>query len=126
MSRIDDIRVEIEKIEEAYEFMLAYAAQGRSDEGAGPDGAQIRTLISQFSAAVGIIDRAVSIIPPDLPVAVAFIDQFKSDSATMTSVLAILLNSKNICIWLATANCHFDRMWPSERYSSHSRSDHVV
>jgi len=96
MSRIDDIRVEIEKIEEAYEFMLAYAAQGRSDEGAGPDGAQIRILISQFSAAVGIIDRAVSIIPPDLPVAVAFIDQFKSDSATMTSVLAILLNSKNI------------------------------
>ena len=96
MSRIDDIRVEIKKIEEAYEFMLAYAGQGCSDEGAGLNGEQIQTMISQFSAAVGIIDRAVAIIPPDLPVAVAFIDQFKSDSATMTSVLAILLNSKYI------------------------------
>ena len=96
MSRIDDIRVEIKKIEEAYEFMLADAGQGGSDEGAGLNGEQIQTMISQFSAAVGIIDRAVAIIPPDLPVAVAFIDQFKSDSATMTSVLAILLNSKYI------------------------------
>ena len=42
MSALKYIRENIEAIEEAYEFMLAYAAQGRAEEGAGADGAQIR------------------------------------------------------------------------------------
>ena len=34
MQNVKHIKDQIEKIEEAYEYMLAYAAQGRSDEGA--------------------------------------------------------------------------------------------
>ena len=45
MKNAKKIRDYIEKIEEAYEYMLAYAAQGRAEEGAGPDGAQIRTFL---------------------------------------------------------------------------------
>ncbi|MGA1109421.1 MAG: hypothetical protein ACO3TX_12790 [Pseudomonadales bacterium] len=40
--------VAIEQVEEAYEYMLAYAAQGRSQEGAGPGGANIRDYLGHF------------------------------------------------------------------------------
>ena len=51
MTDSSKIRENIELIEEAYEYMLAYAAQGRADEGAGPDGAHIRTFLVQFNEA---------------------------------------------------------------------------
>jgi len=41
------------KIEECYEFMLAYAAQGlRSEPGGGGGGSQIRTLLTQCDEAL--------------------------------------------------------------------------
>ena len=42
----------IETIEEAYEFMLAYAAQGRRDE-RGATGSGIRHFLSRLDAALG-------------------------------------------------------------------------
>lgn len=41
----------IETIEESYEFMLAYAAQGRSDEGDGPQPG-IRAFLDRIDAAL--------------------------------------------------------------------------
>ena len=41
-----------EAIEEAYEFMLAYAAQGLSGEGASQSGGQLREYLSRASAAL--------------------------------------------------------------------------
>jgi hypothetical protein len=44
-------------IEEAYEFMLAYAAQGLPDEAAGPSGGQIREFLRRCDAALtGLAD----------------------------------------------------------------------
>lgn len=49
---LDELTRRIDKIEEAYEFMLAYAAQGRqSDEGSGT-GSDIRTFLEQADAAL--------------------------------------------------------------------------
>ena len=48
----DELKNRCEKIEECYEFMLAYAAQGlRSEPGSG-GGSQIRTLLTQCDEAL--------------------------------------------------------------------------
>ena len=91
MSDPDAIRGHIERIEEAYEFMLAYAAQGRSDEGAGADGAHIRTFLVQFEAAVTAIVEDLDALSGAGGEASAFLAGLKADSAIMTSVLRTML-----------------------------------
>ncbi len=91
MSDPDAIRAHIERIEEAYEFMLAYAAQGRSDEGAGADGAHIRTFLVQFEAAVTAIVEDLDALSGAGGEASAFLAGLKADSAIMTSVLRTML-----------------------------------
>ena len=87
----ETIRAHIERIEEAYEFMLAYAAQGRSDEGAGPDGAHIRTFLNQFDAAAAAIVDELDTVADAESEASAFLASLKADSAIVTSVLRSML-----------------------------------
>ena len=87
----ETIRGHIERIEEAYEFMLAYAAQGRGDEGAGPDGAHIRTFLNQFDAAAAAIVGELDAVPGAGDEASAFLAALKADSAIVTSVLRSML-----------------------------------
>ena len=82
-------RGHIERIEEAYEFMLAYAAQGRTDEGDGPDGAHIRTFLAQFEAGVTAIAGELDTLPGATGEAAAFLDALRADSAIVTSVSRI-------------------------------------
>lgn len=86
----EEIRRRIEEIEEAYEFMLAYAAQGRAEEGA--DGTQIRNFLTRFG-------KAVDAIPDMLETTAAeegFLARFREDSKTMASVIEIMLARGNI------------------------------
>ncbi len=87
----ETIRGHIERIEEAYEFMLAYAAQGRGDEGVGPDGAHIRTFLNQFDAAAAAIVGELDAVPGAGDEASAFLAALKADSAIVTSVLRSML-----------------------------------
>ena len=96
MQKVKLIRDQIEKIEEAYEYMLAYAAQGRAEEGAGADGAQIRTFLKQFSAALSALEEQTSVIINKNPEAVDFIEVFKSESKVMASILKVLLARANL------------------------------
>ncbi len=96
MSQLNKIRDVIEKVEEAYEYMLAYAAQGRAEEGGGPDGAQIRTFILQFLSAVQEISKTLDPIVEKTPETEAFIDHFRGESATMVAVLNAILARENI------------------------------
>ena len=96
MSDPDGIRAHIEAIEEAYEFLLAYAAQGRAEEGAGPDGAHIRTFLAQFDAAVTAIAQEIDSLPGAGGEAAAFLRGFEADSRTMTSVLQMMLARNQI------------------------------
>lgn len=59
MSRRDDVRRHIDAIEEAYEYFLAYAAQGLSGDGAGPEGSQIRAFLEGAAEAAGDVGPAV-------------------------------------------------------------------
>jgi hypothetical protein len=96
MTDSSEIRQNIELIEEAYEYMLAYAAQGRADEGAGPDGAHIRTFLTQFNEATDRILAMVEEISAASPNSGAFIEALKSDAATVKSVMSIMLGKDNV------------------------------
>ena len=87
----EEIRGRIEEIEEAYEFMLAYAAQGRAEEGAGT---HIRTFLTRFGQAVAaIVDMLETISAEE---AMGFLGRFREDSETMASVIEIMLARDNI------------------------------
>lgn len=49
----------VEAIESAYEFMLAYAAQGRDKEGSGADGPSIRAFLTSASEALHSVESAL-------------------------------------------------------------------
>ena len=92
----ESLRAHIERIEEAYEFMLAYAAQGRADEGGGPDGAHIRTFLTQFDAGVAAIVGELDTVPGANREARGFLDALRADSAIMTSVLRTILAREQV------------------------------
>lgn len=91
------IRQNIEIVEEAYEFMLAYAAQGRTEEGAGPDGAHIRTFLQRFAEAAGAMrSQTEALMAGGKSDGGALLDSFQRDSNTVLSVLHLLLGRDNI------------------------------
>ena len=96
MTNITEIRKNIELVEEAYEFMLAYAAQGRADEGAGPDGAHIRTFLKQFSDATDRIIEDLDKLSEPNGAMETFIKSAESDAKTVKSVMSIMLQKGNI------------------------------
>lgn len=48
----------VERIEKAYEFMLAYAAQGRAVESTGSDGPAIRQYVTDLAAGLAKVGMA--------------------------------------------------------------------
>ena len=89
------LRKQIEAIEEAYEYMLAYAAQGRAEEGAGPDGAHIRTFLAQFEAAAVVIAAELN-DALDGDETAGFCAALARDSETVLSALRIMQLRDNI------------------------------
>ena len=96
MKNSAEIRRNIELVEEAYEFMLAYAAQGRADEGAGPDGAHIRTFLTQFSEATDNIINYLDELSGLYGTTDTFIKAALTDANTVKSVMAIMLQKENV------------------------------
>lgn len=88
-----DIRNAFDVVEESYEFMLAYAAQGRKHEVADgePGGeSQIRNYLRRFQAALAVLQTASQ---DDLGGAegAAFREHFLADTAVVNAILSILL-----------------------------------
>ena len=54
----DDLKRRIDAIEEGYEFFLAYAAQGLTDDSASKAGDQVRTFLRGFEEALDGLDEA--------------------------------------------------------------------
>jgi len=90
------LRAAFDQIEESYEFMLAYAAQGRKrevEDGGGES--QIRNYLKRFESALSDLKRALD---PGLDGdhGTDFVDRFRSDIAVIRSVLALLLSKPSI------------------------------
>ena len=89
------IRNAFDIIEESYEFMLAYAAQGRrreADESGGES--QIRNYLRRFEAALADLDGALA--KGFGKEGASFTDRFRADLAAVRSVLALLLSKPSI------------------------------
>ena len=91
-----EIRDAFDDIEEAYEFMLAYAAQGHNSEqsdGGGPS--RIRRYLQRFRSATECLE---SNLPSDCgkPGGEAFGGQCLADSRAVRSVIDILLAQDSI------------------------------
>ncbi len=89
------MRDAIDTVEEAYEFMLAYAAQGRKREAQDQGASKIRDYLNRFAAAL----EAMGKVAPDAlagPAAEPFRDRFLADMAVMRSVIAVLLEQPSI------------------------------
>jgi hypothetical protein len=61
-----DLKASCDAIEECYEFMLAYAAQGIVDEAGNQSAAQLRTMLSRAEDAIaGLADECRRIVERD-------------------------------------------------------------
>ena len=90
------MRAAFDQIEESYEFMLAYAAQGRKREGEEGGGeSQIRQYLKRFDAALGSLDSALQDGLGE-PVGAAFAARFQNDLAVMHSIIGLLLTKPSI------------------------------
>jgi hypothetical protein len=85
-----DILERFEVIEECYEFMLAYAAQGLASDKGSESGRQIREfLIRAVNALVGLPDCCAEAMGDDRPSFLAVLERDATDSlAAMELVLA--------------------------------------
>src|SRR5437763_15872550 len=99
--RHDDLKDRCAKIEECYEFMLAYAAQGLRTEPGGGSGSQVRTLLTRCDQALnGLGDvfteivRAEQLQPADQYN--AFIAMLNRDAGDARAAVGLVLAQPSI------------------------------
>jgi hypothetical protein len=81
-------------IEEAYEFCLAYAAQGRRGDEGGPSGELRRLLERALAALDGLVAAAraeFAALPGDGAAAQAFLEVAEGDAATAGAAIRLVL-----------------------------------
>jgi len=86
----------IETIESGYEYMLAFAAQGRSKENSGGDGPGIRGFLENIESAIGALPGAFRACAPAeagqlRDAATAFIDILEADASRARGALQLVL-----------------------------------
>jgi len=89
-SELSSVAARIDAIEEAYEFCLAYAAQGRrGDEGGA--GGEIRRFLERALAALdGLADAAGAAAAGD-PAVQAFLEVLRGDVAKASAAIRLVL-----------------------------------
>lgn len=85
----DILHEPIEAIESGYEFLLAYAAQGR-DSDAGPGGSEVRTTLENMSSAAQKIAIEVDSL------AHAFANVIKEDARKADAAMTLVLSQDSI------------------------------
>jgi hypothetical protein len=97
----EDLAQRCETIERAYEFMLAYAAQGLSGDASSQSGGELRQLLGRAADALaGLSDQYVALVtgeglqPPDKYG--AFIDVIRRDAGDALAAIELVLAQRSI------------------------------
>ncbi len=90
-----NFRSSLDTIERAYEFMLAYAAQGRETDAGQTVGPSIRETLNDLFAALGVIADQVADAYADDSSA-GFIDALKADATKAAYSVQVALNCGRI------------------------------
>jgi hypothetical protein len=96
MSTSDDLKQRIEAIETGYEFMLAYAAQGRETDKGAAAGRNVREYLDKMVAALEglspVINACAGGLDADLPKAgAAFFTAVDADARVALAALRLVL-----------------------------------
>ena len=95
MSAADELKARVDTIEEAYEFFLAYAAQGISGEQAVKSAGQAREFLQQSTLALTeLADRLAALVEErklDSPVYRDFIEVVRRDADTAGAAMRLVL-----------------------------------
>jgi hypothetical protein len=97
----EDLADRCETIERAYEFMLAYAAQGLSGDAGSQSGGELRQLLTRAAAALrNLADRYAALVDdegrqPRQPYA-AFLDVLRRDAADALAAIELVLAQRSI------------------------------
>jgi hypothetical protein len=90
----------IETIESSYEFMLAYAAQGRDQEVSGPGGPSIRATLAAFDEALGSLGDRIQAQAAGSSAREAAVGEFlavaRRDAAAARAALRLALATPSI------------------------------
>ena len=92
----EDFQRRCDSIEESYEFMLAYAAQGLSSEDGAPQDGQAREFLKRAAAALsGLADVYANVITGEMLEAAdryrAFFEVLKRDASDASAALELVL-----------------------------------
>ena len=101
MSKLDEIKTHCDAIEECYEFMLAYAAQGIIDDRESQYGSQLRELLSKAVTAATCLPGAYSALVTDMKPDISqkyqnFLDVLKADTANALAAMELVLAQAKI------------------------------
>jgi hypothetical protein len=101
MTTSDDLKQRIEAIETGYEFMLAYAAQGRQTDKGAAAGRNVREYLDKMTAALDgltpVVDACARGVDAALPkTGAAFFAAVDSDARIALSALKLVLARDDI------------------------------
>ena len=101
MSAREDLARRCETIEQAYEFMLAYAAQGLSGDAGSQSGGQLRELLGRAAAALdGLSDQYAALVDADRLQSpdkfTAFLQVLGRDAADARAAMELVLAQPSI------------------------------
>jgi len=101
MTTSDDLKQRIEAIETGYEFMLAYAAQGRQTDKGAAAGRNVREYLDKMVAALeglsGVVDASAKGLDPELPKkGAAFFAAVDADADVALAAIRLVLARADI------------------------------
>jgi hypothetical protein len=101
MTTSDDLKQRIEAIETGYEFMLAYAAQGRETDKGAAAGRNVREYLDKMVAALDglspVISGCANSLDPELSkVGAAFFTAVEADARVALAALKLVLARADI------------------------------
>jgi len=101
MTTSDDLKQRIEAIETGYEFMLAYAAQGRQSDRGAAAGRNVREYLDKMVASLeglsGVIDACANELDRELPKkGAAFFAALDADARVALAALRLVLAREDI------------------------------
>jgi hypothetical protein len=101
MMTSDDLKERIEAIESGYEFMLAYAAQGRQTDKGAAAGRNVREYLEKMVAALdglsAVVDAAAKGVDPELPkMGAAFFSAVDADARVALAAIRLVLARADI------------------------------
>lgn len=101
MIALENIKSRCDAIEEWYEFMLAYAAQGVADDRESPYGSQLRELLAKAVAAAADLPDAYAALAAALSSAASpqydhFLEVLRADTTKALAAMKLVLAQAKI------------------------------